>query len=119
MKKELLTRRSWTLILLSLLLSWSCLSVANAQSIGEKKVTMDLKGASVKTFFYVMEKQTGLNFICSADLVKSLPAVVVKVNKKPALEVLDMVMASLNCKYVINGTLVTVTRYEREVQNRN
>jgi hypothetical protein len=49
---------------------------------------MDLKGASVKAFFYVMEKQTGLNFICSADLVKSLPAVVVKVNKKPALEVL-------------------------------
>jgi type II secretory pathway component GspD/PulD (secretin) len=88
MKKELLTRRSWTLILLSLLLSWSCLSVANAQSIGEKKVTMDLKGASVKAFFYVMEKQTGLNFICSADLVKSLPPVVVKVNKKPALEVL-------------------------------
>ena len=119
MKKELLTRRSWTLILLSLLLSWSCLSVANAQSIGEKKVTMDLKGASVKTFFYVMEKQTGLNFICSADLVKSLPPVIVKVNKKPALEVLDMVMASLNCKYVINGTLVTVTRYEREVQNRS
>lgn len=80
-----------------------------AQTTQHKAVTMSLDKASVTTFFNEMKKQTGLDFLCAADLVKSLPTVTIHVNNVDAERVLDNVMGKLGCNYAVKDGIVTVT----------
>lgn len=88
-----------------------------AQNIN-KTVTLSLKKASVKDFFTEMKKQTGLDFICSSELVKNLPAVTVNAKGVDAGRVLDNVIAQLGCKYTVNGSIVTITSIQQMAKKR-
>ena len=88
-----------------------------AQNIN-KTVTLSLKKASVKDFFTEMKKQTGLDFICSSELVKNLPAVTVNAKGVDAGRVLDNVIAQLGCKYTVNGSIVTITSIQQTAKKR-
>lgn len=88
-----------------------------AQNIN-KTVTLSLKKASVKYFFTEMKKQTGLDFICSSELVKNLPAVTVNAKGVDAGRVLDNVIAQLGCKYTVNGSIVTITSIQQTAKKR-
>lgn len=68
MKKIKATRRMVVLLLMTLL----TLSVS-AQSVKDKTVTLDMTQVTVKQFFAEVKKQTGLNFIYSAELAKPSP----------------------------------------------
>ena len=52
---------------------------ALAQTTTGKTVTLSLQKAGVKEFFAEMKKQTGLDFICNAELARQLPLVTVSV----------------------------------------
>ena len=82
---------------------------ASAQQAASKQVSLDLKDVSVKTFFAEVKKQTGLNFMYDADLARQWPSVTVKVNKKPASDAIDQVVASIGCQYTIDNNIVTIT----------
>lgn len=85
-------------------------TTASAQPASNKTVTLDLNQVTVKQFFAEVKKQTGLNFIYSAELAKSLPKVSVKAQNKPVRQVLSDVMGRINCNYDIEGDIVTITR---------
>lgn len=92
-----------------LLMTMLTLNVA-AQSVKDKTVTLDMTQVTVKQFFAEVKKQTGLNFIYSAELAKSFPKVTVKAQNRPVRQVLNEVMNSINCTYDVEGNIVTVTR---------
>lgn len=91
-------------------LTMACVMPAMAQNKANQKVTLSLKQVTVKDFFSELKKQTGLNFVYSSDLARTLPKVTVNAQGKNASDVLDEVMAKINCQYEIEGNIVTVTR---------
>ena len=93
-------------------------AIGLAQTTDHQRVTMKLEKVSVKTFFDEMKKQTGLDFLCSGDLVKSLPTVTVNVRDLDAARVLDNVMGKLNCNYNIQDGIVTVTAKKQHTAYR-
>ena len=98
--------RILTLVVLALWMT----APAYAQQAKDKPVTLDLTQVTVKQFFAEVKNQTGLNFMYSAELAKSLPKVTVKAKNKPVGQVLDEVMNRINCEYDIDGNIVTITR---------
>ena len=91
---------------------------ALAQTTTGKTVTLSLQKAGVKQFFAEMKKQTGLDFICSAELARQLPLVTVSVKDVPAERVLSDVFTQLGCKYTIDGTIVTITHRDKSGRTR-
>ncbi len=104
-------RRFAVLALFSLAFAFAMPSVA--QTAADKPVTFSLQKAGVKTFFAEMKKQTGLDFICSSELVRQLPLVTVNVKDVPAKRVLSDVLTQLGCKFTIDGSIVTITHRDR------
>lgn len=105
MKRIRATKRMVVILLMTML----TLNVA-AQSVKDKTVTLDMTQVTVKQFFAEVKKQTGLNFIYSAELAKSFPKVTVKAQNRPVRQVLNEVMNKINCTYDVEGNIVTVTR---------
>lgn len=85
-------------------------STAMAQQPKQQTVTINAKSMSVKQFFAEVKKQTGLNFIYSTDLAAKLPHITVNATNRPLRQVLDEVMNKVNCRYEIEGNIVTITR---------
>lgn len=83
---------------------------AMAQQHQNQKVTIVSKSMTVKQFFAEVKKQTGLNFIYSTDLAAKLPHITVNATNRPLRQVLDEVMNKVNCRYEIEGNIVTITR---------
>ena len=75
-----------------------------------KKVSVNFNGVTVKTVLDAIKKQTGLNFIYSTDLAKTWPKVNVHVRERRVTEVMNDIMSQINCRYDIQGNLVTITR---------
>ena len=105
MKRIKATKRMVVILLMTML----TLNVA-AQSVKDKTVTLDMTQVTVKQFFAEVKKQTGLNFIYSAELAKTFPKVAVKAQNRPVRQVLNEVMNKINCVYDVEGNIVTVTR---------
>ena len=105
MKRIKATKQMVVILLMTML----TLNVA-AQSVKDKTVTLDMTQVTVKQFFAEVKKQTGLNFIYSAELAKSFPKVTVKAQNRPVRQVLNEVMNKINCTYDVEGNIVTVTR---------
>lgn len=105
MKRIKATKRMVVILLMTML----TLNVA-AQSVKDKTVTLDMTQVTVKQFFAEVKKQTGLNFIYSAELAKTFPKVTVKAQNRPVRQVLNEVMNKINCVYDVEGNIVTVTR---------
>lgn len=109
---EQLKRLKQNLLATSILLSaatYGGVMPAMAQQ-QRQNVTIVNKSMTVKQFFAEVKKQTGLNFIYSTDLAAKLPRVTVNANNRPLREVLDEVMHKVNCRYEIEGNIVTITR---------
>ena len=85
-------------------------TTAMAQQPKRQAVTINAKSMSVKQFFAEIKKQTGLNFIYSTDLAAKLPHITVNATNRPLRQVLDEVMNKVNCRYEIEGNIVTITR---------
>ena len=103
-------RDLFTVALLVGTMACGVVTPAMAQQPKRQVVTINAKSMSVKQFFAEVKKQTGLNFIYSTDLAAKLPHISVNATNRPLREVLDDVMQKVNCKYDIEGNIVTITR---------
>ncbi len=106
------------LIVMVLWLGLTTATAAPQQSALDKRVTLSLNRATVKDFFTQVKKQTGLDFIYSSDLLRTLPRVTINAANKPVKQVLDEVMGMVNCTYDVEGNLVTITRQLPKNRNR-
>ena len=99
---------------LSVLPCWTSGSVAVAQSPQhstiKSTVTLNLKNASINTFFSKMKQQTKLDFMCSADLAKQFAPITVSATDKDAAQVLDEILGKQGCQWTRKGDIVMVTR---------
>ena len=85
------------------------------QNVVKNKVTLNLKNASIKTFFSEMKRQTGLDFMCSADLAKHLRPITLNVKNADMNQVLSDVLSSQNCQWTRKGDIVMVTQKIKKV----
>ena len=107
--------------ILIVMVLWLGLTTATAvpqQSSLDKRVTLSMNRATIKDFFTQVKKQTGLDFIYSSDLLRTLPRVTINAANKPVKQVLDEVMGMVNCTYDVEGNLVTITRQLPKNRNR-
>lgn len=112
------TMRRLVLVLI-LLAGTATLLPATAQTVKNKPVTFTLTKVGVKEFLAEMKKQTGLDFVCSSELIRQLPLVTVSVKDVSAERVLGDVLKQLGCKYTINGSIVTITHRDQKGRTRH
>lgn len=110
--------RHFTNVKSALVLLLMMVSLTVAAQSENKNVTLNLNQVAVKDFFTELKKQTGLNFVYSSDLARTLPKVSVNAQNKQAKAVLDDVMNKINCTYDIDGNVVTITRRLSGDRNR-
>ncbi len=118
MKKNKKNNLVSILIVMVLWLPMTSVKAAPTQAALDKPVTLSLERATVKDFFTQVKRQTGLDFIYSSELLRTLPRVSVKATNKPVRQVLDEVMGMINCVYDVEGNLVTVTKQLPKDRNR-
>ncbi len=70
-----------------------------AQEKLNKKVSVNVKQASVESVLSSVKKQTGLSFVYNAELAKSWPKISLNETNRPASEVLDRIVALIGCSY--------------------
>ena len=109
-KFENMKRNLFVTSLIAGAVTFGGVSPVMAQQPQRQTVTINAKSMSVKQFFAEVKKQTGLNFIYSTDLAAKLPHISVNATNRPLRQVLDEVMAKVNCRYEIEGNIVTITR---------
>lgn len=96
-------------------------NMAKASMPADTKVSIDFKSVSVTTVLDAIQKQSGLDFIYTADLAKLWPKVTIRASKKPAKDVIEQVTSLIGCTYSIKGNIVTIHQTvlsgrERKVQ---
>jgi len=110
-------KRTIMLVCLTLWISIPGTHAVAAQTVDEMRVTVNLNSVTIKEFFDVVKKQTGLNFIYNSDQAKGMPRITVRGVKEPVREILDKVMQNVRCNYEIEGRIVTVTQ-QRNTQKK-
>lgn len=106
-------KRTITLFFMVLWMTTPWTQVIAAQNPEEMKVTLNLNSVTIKEFFDVVKKQTGLNFIYSTDQAKTMPRITIHGTKQPVRDILDKVMQNIRCNYAIEGRIVTVTQQNK------
>nr|WP_320057597.1 SusC/RagA family TonB-linked outer membrane protein [uncultured Bacteroides sp.] len=97
--------------LLALLIPWK--SNLYAQDYAAKRVTLDIKSGSIKSFFDTIKNQTGLSFIYDSNLAKDVPAITVQCNNETVLNVLNRVLLNSHYTYKIEANFVTVIQQKQ------
>ena len=94
-----------------LLLCWAVLmpvQLAVAQSVLQKRVSVNLNSVTINKLFDEVKKQAGVSFIYNSDEIRSLPRITVNESNQTVRNVLDRAMEQINCNYRVNGNVVTL-----------
>lgn len=78
-----------------------------------KRLSLDLKSATLREFFDAVKKQTGLSFIYNSDQSKSMPRITIHSVDQTVDNVLNKVMSSLGCTYEIKGEIVMIIQQQK------
>ena len=89
-----------------------------AETLDTMKVSLDLKEATVKEFFDIVKKQTGLNFLYNSEEIRNMPPITIQCSDQPVRPVMDKVMEGTGYTYQIDGHFVTVTRQQKDLTLR-
>ena len=81
-----------------------------ADSIESKSISLSIQNGTIQTFVSEIEKQTDYMFLYKNEDIDSSIKVNVKAENKPAIEVLNEVIAKTNLVYKINGKHIVLTR---------
>lgn len=97
--------------LTALVMTWllACCVQVRAGQPADTRVTIEVRQASVESVLRMIQKETGLSFLYSADVAKTWPVITLKVKNKPASEVIAQVAEFVNCNYSIRGNIVSIT----------
>lgn len=79
-----------------------------AQEKLNKKVSVNVKQATVESVLSSVKKQTGLSFVYNAEQAKSWPKISLNETNRPASEVLDRIVALIGCSYEMKNDIVTI-----------
>ena len=79
-----------------------------AQEKLNKRVSVNVKQASVESVLSSVKKQTGLSFVYNAEQAKSWPKIDLKETNRPASEVLDKIVGLIGCSYEMKNDIVTI-----------
>lgn len=106
--------------LAALVMTWllACSVQVYAGQPADTKVTIEVRQASAESVLRMIQKETGLSFLYSADVAKTWPAITLKVKNKPANEVIAQIAEFINCNYSIKGNIVSITPKEGKHQKR-
>ncbi|MBQ8501118.1 MAG: SusC/RagA family TonB-linked outer membrane protein [Bacteroides sp.] len=80
-----------------------------------RKVTLNLKDATVKELFDEIHKQTGLDFMYSNDLLAGMKPITLNVKNETIENVLDKVFGSTFWDYQISGNIVTLSKRKIDI----
>ncbi|WP_321518223.1 SusC/RagA family TonB-linked outer membrane protein [uncultured Bacteroides sp.] len=97
--------------LLVLLIPWK--SNLAAQDYAAKRVTLDIKSGSLKSFFDTIKNQTGLSFIYDSDLAHDIPVITVQCSNETVLNVLNRILLNSHYTYKIETNFVTVIKQKQ------
>lgn len=81
-----------------------------ADSIESKSISLSIQNGTIQTFVSEIEKQTDYMFLYKNEDIDNSIKVNVKAENKPAIEVLNEVIAKTNLVYKINGKHIVLTR---------
>lgn len=110
MTRDIIRQRVYTLMLMLVLcLSFPVASLAQGSGEGSGKVTLNLKNAQISTFFNEMKRQTGLDFICPANVSNKIPSITVNVNDETVEKVLSDVLGKHGCTWNRKGKIISVS----------
>lgn len=96
-------------LFLLLCLLHSCIEAKGAEN-NEPLVTLDMKQASVREVLAEITRQTGVHFSYESSLIKDLPPVNIKVNRKTLSHCLQALFRELPVTYTRSGKFVILKK---------
>ena len=75
-----------------------------------KKVSLNLKEATVKEFFDIIHQQTGLDFIYNTEQMATMPLITITVHDISVEEALERVFNNKGFDFKRNGTMIIVSK---------
>ncbi|HMF71945.1 MAG TPA: TonB-dependent receptor [Flavitalea sp.] len=94
--------------LMALLLSFSCFEISMAAY--SQRVTFQKQNASLEEVFSEIQRQTGLSFLYTQEMLKGTKLVNVNYRNTPVIKALDECMAGQSLSYVIDKTTIVIRR---------
>ncbi len=83
---------------------------AKTQELLDRRVTISVKQEEIRTVFARLEKQTGINFLYSSNLVNPLQKVTFKAQKEPLSVALNRLLMPLRLSYEVSDKHIIVSR---------
>lgn len=99
---------------IAFLLIFACSMQASARSYAQN-VTLSEKNAQLENIFSAIHKQTGYDFIYSAQLLAGAPAVSIKVKNVSIQEALDLCLRNQALSYTIKENMIVITPKSKSV----
>lgn len=84
----------------------------------DTEVTVDFKSAKVETVLKEIRRQSGLNVVYKAELVRQWPTITIRATRKPAIDVLNQVASLVGCECTVSGNIATITPKKTEQTRR-
>lgn len=106
-------------IITLLLIGWMLPFLAMAQQAINKKVSLQLRNATVKVLFNALHQQTGMDFVYDNEQTKGLPPISINVKNANVTDVLNQVFGKTNLGYnVANNTVTLYQSRDNGVQDK-
>lgn len=80
----------------------------------QEKITLNLQQVPIKTLFYEIQKQTGLNFIFSEEQCKQVEKLSIQVENRTVTDVLDQVLTNTGLTYEFREKNLLIIRPRKE-----
>lgn len=92
-----------------LMLLCCCTIVAAAQSVLDKRVSVDKRNATVTEILNEVNRQSGISFVYNSDDLKALPCITIARGNTAIKTILDDIVSKTGCNYSVSGNVVTLT----------
>lgn len=108
--------RKWRITLIIALLT--CTLTAWGAPPADTRVTINVRQVPAHAVLNKLQKDAVLNFIYSADVAKTWPAITLSMKNKPASQVIAQLAEMINCNYSIRNNVVTITPRESRYKQK-
>ena len=101
-------KKQWLGLKLTLLLLFTVFFNVDASLLSQNKVTLNLKGATLKDVIWEIERQTGIVFMYSSDDLNKVGKVDVELNSKSLDETLEKCLDGTGLTYALQDDVIVV-----------
>lgn len=109
--KFVITMKFIVVILMSTFLQVNAASYA-------QDVTLNTKNSSLQKVLFQLTRQTGYNFICDAEILKSIKPINIKVDKVPLKTVLNRFFENQPVEIVYNSDNTIIIKQKEDIENK-